>query len=419
MIKYENFIIESVFNELLLEANIVYKKDFLDTIRDLKYDSSNDDDDKISVVKICEFLLHIMGKDINISQNYIGLSDDVDKISFIPEEKKGNAVIKLLPDTVINGSNGELHSIQIEAKLPIEGMIFIQPENFEQNGIINSWKLVKTIVMSLIPNTLYEGYTLYYLQNNEDSTKFITTYKWGNSPIPFEYESNINNKLKIGRYVNRLLDLYLGSNPIERRRYTASDVEKFVNKFISSVKYQKSALDYFRIITGDEIKYWYLESNYATERGQLSQSCMRYTKCNDFFSIYIENIDVCQLLIFTDQNDKLLGRALLWKLVDGTNYMDRIYTSSDSYKGLFEQWGRENGYKKYYPNSNKLSVEVKPKDYGLYPYMDTFKYFKIYTISNDEYGLLTNDRSSIEKPYLQIDYTSGQAVRRFDGEFGD
>ena len=62
---------------------------------------------------------------------------------------------------------------------------------------------------------------------------------------------------------------------------------------------------------------------------------MKYYRCKDYFNIYIENPDVCQLLIFTDPNDKLLGRALLWKLEDGSNYMDRIYTNRDSYIELF------------------------------------------------------------------------------------
>ncbi len=83
--KYGNFILESVFNELLLEANITYRADFQDTINVMKGTSN-------SVDKICDFLLHIVGKDLNITQNYIGLSDEVDKISFIPEDKIGKPI---------------------------------------------------------------------------------------------------------------------------------------------------------------------------------------------------------------------------------------------------------------------------------------------------------------------------------------
>lgn len=405
--KYENFILESVFNELLLEANVTYKKEFTDTLNDMKTGFYN------PVEKICDFLLKISGKDLDITQNYIGLSDEIDKISFIPEDKIGKADIKLLPGTVVNGGDGQLHEIQKDAKLPLEGMLWMQPENFLENNIINSWKLIKTINMAIIPDTNFNQYTLYYLQNLEDPTKFTTTYKYSDNPLPFEYTLHNNNKIKIGRYINRLLDLSLGSDPIERRRYTASDVEKFVNKFMSLMEYQKNALDHFRIVTGDEeFKHWYLEDNYTGQTGQLGQSCMKYYRCKDYFNIYIENPDVCQLLIFTDPNDKLLGRALLWKLEDGSNYMDRIYTNRDSYIELFNDWGKENGYNKHYEknSSSKLSVKIKPKDYGLYPYMDTFKYFKV-----DE-GILTNQTDLIKKPYLELENTLGQALRRFDDE---
>ncbi len=407
--KYENFLLESVINELILEANVTLNRDFIEVLGDMET-GFND-----PVNKICEILLKIVksGRDLDINQNNIVLSNEVDKVTFIPEDKLENATIKLLPGTVVNGSGGELHPIQKEAKLPLEGMVFTQPENFLQNDIMNNWKLVKTINMAIVPDSNYNYYILYYLQNTDDTTKFVTTYSHRDDVTkPFKYvlpENNIG-KIKIGRYINRLLDLYLGDDPIERRRYTDSDVEKFVNKFISLMEYKQNALDHFRIIKGGEIKHWYLSNNYSGQTGQLGQSCMRYSMCQEFFDIYIDNPDVCQLLIFTDENDKLLGRALLWKLEDGSNYMDRIYTTRDSNIDLFTKWGKENGYTNHYERvSNKiLSVKIEPKDYTQYPFMDTFKYYK------PELGILSN--KELEKPYLELQESNGQALRRIEGE---
>lgn len=406
--KYENFLLESVINELILEANVSFNRDFVEVLADMET-GFND-----PVSKICEVLLKIVKseRDLDINQNNIGLSNEVDKISFIPEDKLDRATIKLVPGSVVNGGT-ELHSVQIEAKLPAEGMVLNQPETFLQNDIMNSWKLVKTINMALVPDSYYKQYTLYYLQNVDDPTKFVTTYKDTNSfGLPFEYvlPENTIGKIKIGRYINRLLDLYLGDDPIERRRYTASDVEKFVNKFISLMEYKHNALDYFRIITGGEIKHWYLFDNYSGKTGQLGQSCMRYDNCQEFFDIYSDNPNVCQLLIFVDMNDKLLGRALLWKLEDGSKFMDRIYTTRDSNIDLFVKWGKENGYTKHYErtSNNNLSVKVEPKDYAQYPFMDTFKYYK------PEDGILSNKQ--LEKPYLELQQSNGQALRRIDGE---
>jgi len=406
--KYENFLLESVINELILEANISFNRDFMEVLGDMET-GFND-----PVSKICEVLLKIVKseRDLNISQNNIGLSNEVDKVTFVPEDKLENATIRLLPGTVVNGG-GELHTIQKEAKLPEEGMVFIQPENFLENNIMNSWKLVKTINMATVPDSKFNYYILYYLQNVDDSTKFITTYKHRDRfTNPFEYilPENTIGKIKIGRYINRLLDLYLGDDPIERRRYTASDVEKFVNKFIGLMEYKQNALDYFRIITGGEIKHWYLSDNYSGQTGQLGQSCMRHKICQEFFDIYLDNPNVCQLLIFVDMNDKLLGRALLWKLEDGSKFMDRIYTTRDSNIDLFVKWGKENGYTKHYErtSNNNLSVKVEPKDYAQYPFMDTFKYYK------PEDGILSNKQ--LEKPYLELQQSNGQALRRIEGE---
>jgi hypothetical protein len=80
--------------------------------------------------------------------------------------------------------------------------------------------------------------------------------------------------------------------------------------------------------------------------------------------------------------------------------MDRIYTSKDSYDPLFLKWCTKNGYTKSIPNSSV--VNIKAKDYELYPYMDTFKYY------DAEEGKLSNS-SIFQKPYAQLDETDGEA----------
>ena len=188
--KYENFLLESVINELILEANVTLNRDFIEVLGDMET-GFND-----PVNKICEILLKIVksGRDLDINQNNIGLSNEVDKVTFIPEDKLENATIKLLPKnihghgTVVNGSGGELHPIQKEAKLPLEGMVFTQPENFLQNDIMNNWKLVKTINMAIVPDSNYNYYILYYLQNTDDRTKLETTYSHRDDVTkPFKY----------------------------------------------------------------------------------------------------------------------------------------------------------------------------------------------------------------------------------------
>ena len=60
----------------------------------------------------------------------------------------------------------------------------------------------------------------------------------------------------------------------------------------------------------------------------------------------MQSPEVCTLVIYKsdDDTDKILGRALLWKLRDGKRFMDRIYTANDSDVQLFKDYAKENGW---------------------------------------------------------------------------
>jgi len=403
--KFNNFIIESVISKLILEANVVYKKEFIDTLKDLQ--NSYD----YSVEKVANILLKMIGTDLDIIQNYIGLSDDVDKISFIPTNKVKFDKVKIIDGRVVDGGRPNIHQIILDAKIPTEGIVMFQPNEYLTNNIINDWNLVGTYDMdSDTIKTNFNGYILYHLQNNDDPTKFTVAYKSksdredGIEPIL----SSSTGKLKIGRYINRLLDLYFNTDKIERKVYSASDIEKFVNAFTSTMEFNINALNFFEVVKGEDIIKWYYNENYAARTGQLGQSCMQYDKCKEYFGIYEKNPDVCQLLILKDTTgQKIMGRALLWNTDNGDKYMDRVYTNKDSLLNLFDKWSEQNGYLKNFKNNQgNLKVKVRPMDYGQYPYMDTFKYYNI------EDGILTDNSNLIKRPYLILQNTNGDAERR-------
>jgi hypothetical protein len=396
--KYDKFIIESLITSMILEANIQYNDDFNTLLKSLREQSGSYDE---PVVMIATFLIGLVSSNIDISQNYIGLSDEVDKISFTPDNKINYNSISYRDSNVIRFEKSP-QDIILTAGIPIEGLIL--SDEINSNDIPNDWKLINTYDMNDINNNMYTDYTLYYLQSNTYPDKFIVCYstKGSLSPImPNIEEGAARGKLKIGRYVNRLLDLYfkdkIGKVAIgeysyksykDRGDYKASDIEKFVNAFISAMEFNKNAFNYLSVIKGEEVKKWYSSKNYLNDLGELGQSCMRYGRCQDYFDIYVENPDVCSLLILKDPNeDKIHGRALLWILSDGTKYMDRVYTNKNGLDGLFNKWSVENDYNLKYSNinSSEISVKVKAKDYVKYPYMDTFKYY------NKETSILSSD----------------------------
>ena len=202
------------------------------------------------------------------------------------------------------------------------------------------------------------------------------------------------NEVGLGRFVNKLFP----------GKYNSKQVEEFVNSFKASLE---KAGEYFDLVEGDDIDFWYKSENYKENSGTLGSSCMAQKR--NLFGIYTQNQDVCKLLILKE-DDKIIGRALVWKLnsikkgsevIEGSEYfMDRQYTIKDSDVQKFRNYAKEQGwfYKSYNNHHSlgtvtisgeeknvKMTIKVATKDYNRYPYMDTFKR---YDVNN---GVLHND----------------------------
>jgi hypothetical protein len=109
------------------------------------------------------------------------------------------------------------------------------------------------------------------------------------------------------------------------------------------------------------------------------------------FKIYSENKEKVKLLIYVDADDKVHGRALVWKVkkspCESKYFMDRIYTNRDSDVNRFKDFANNEGwfYKKKmnsHVDDNVLFVykgedvagEVKLKlegNFRSYPFIDT------------------------------------------------
>jgi hypothetical protein len=202
------------------------------------------------------------------------------------------------------------------------------------------------------------------------------------------------NEVGLGRFVNKLFP----------GKYNSKQVEEFVNSFKASLE---KAGEYFDLVEGDDIDFWYKSENYKENSGTLGSSCM--AQKSNLFGIYTQNQDVCKMLILKE-DDKIIGRALIWKLesirslgkpIEGVEYfMDRQYTIKESDVQKFRNYAKEQGwcyksYNNHHSYSNVtindevrnvgMTIKVKDKDYNRYPYMDTFKR---YDVNN---GILHND----------------------------
>jgi hypothetical protein len=218
------------------------------------------------------------------------------------------------------------------------------------------------------------------------------------------------NTTKVGRTWRQVLK----DNNIT---FSDSQIETFVNNYKNAYKklILKEQTDSFNIISGEDIRYWYYEGNYANGGGTLNNSCMRYKSCQKYLDIYVENPEVCQLLVLVE-DELLLGRALIWKLKSGEYYLDRIYTKNDSDEDRFldyfkEHFNSTNTYNGGFEDIDLLVVKIKKLEYNFYPYMDTFKYldpmiWELSTFNDEEHVFfeLTSTGGDYDSTGIWSDY---------------
>lgn len=174
-----------------------------------------------------------------------------------------------------------------------------------------------------------------------------------------------------------------------KREFKTRDWEIFSNLF----KAELCACANFQLVEGERIRELYLCDNYYQCDGTLGNSCMRYEEAQSYFDVYVDNAR----MLVTTKDDKLTGRALVWKVGDIT-LMDRIYTCFDYLENCFINYAKEQGW--WIRRSNSLlssgedQVWLSPKDnyaydhydefsikldtdYELFPYMDSFRYYDL------------------------------------------
>lgn len=225
------------------------------------------------------------------------------------------------------------------------------------------------------------------LTDSNDKVSFIQQNKlpddWDEDDNPDLPYSLPRNELKIGRAIKYLFDAYEMGKPSDK------EIEEFVNAFKAS---KIDTTREFKLVKGDDIAKYYHEDKYFNRTsGVLGGSCMS-DEGKKMFKIYTKNPKKVKLLILVDGDDKIHGRALVWKLdkypKGGSKYfMDRIYTNSDSDMIKFKKFAKEKGWMYKYRNNSHIDdnvifyyngdvvhgvVEVElDGDFKRYPFIDT------------------------------------------------
>jgi hypothetical protein len=382
---YFDFVNESQF-ELLLEANIQYLPRFKNILAKI--------DTKISTE-----LIKLIDTEVDINTNYIDIDDNKNFIKFVPDDR-----VKEL--TYIMSESDANHSLHYCVN---NYPRFYQMDNniLPTSGAICT--IVKTFKKGEIDN-LFTGSNRYYNYNLNDVNIFCHvkfTYmddgpEEGNAivlkstliPCLSDYKSM---EFKIGKFASSMLK----KAGVE---FTNVELEDFVNKYKAQIEIRQGLFDRFEIVKGEDIRRYYLHTNYNSQNGSLGNSCMKYRRCQSYLDIYVQNSNVSMLIL--NGTHGILGRAIMWVDTKDRKIMDRIYTNNSADEELFKEYAKKNEF--YYkasqdyvamgylmlnddvikdPDDITIMVQLDEKgvDYDYYPFMDTVKFMNI------ELGIISNN----------------------------
>lgn len=394
MLNFCNFISEKNL-ELLKESKISFSKNFLNVLRSI---------DSPLAKKISD----LNTKDVDIQYNFVDTTKDNDMVSFTPD-RKAQEILAGKSDLYKVINSGRYLTGSIKNQHIYDALNHIRTDNVYQPETETVGKILR--------ETLSPRGNIYCLfecvSTDDDNGKRTILNKEALEPYDESlikvWSSNRNN-IKIGRIIRAIVS----SSKIET---SDSEIEQFVNQYKSTIDVINDAFNRFEIVEAKDITFWYSHENYSNMRGTLGNSCMAHSP-GEYFHIYSKNPEVCKLVILYDdkgrvvdgkyKSDKIKGRALLWKVEDNSGssfeFMDRIYTNSDSDQDLFKQFAtRNNFWHKKVQNSDENFDMIKGQEVKkdpvivvnlkswteTFPYVDTLKFFNLYT------GELSNSPSQI------------------------
>lgn len=396
--KYNDFLFES----LILESIVVYSNKFKDILKEI--DSP-----------VAKAILDTETKDLDVANNYLDINDK-DTISFIADRRAKEILQQKDKFAVFNGGSGFLkHSAsnnEIFGLLEYEpvGEKTYHPQNGERGEVLKKAKSPRSeniYVKIQFPG----GLTVV----NENNLRYVDV-----NQLPFQQN---RQTIRTGRGVKALLSK-------SDFKFSDAEIEQFVNKYKSAWDTMNDIFRKFELVSGDDIASWYDYNKYAEQRGTMGSSCMKGVNSN-YFDIYAKNPDKCSLLILkSDDDQKIKGRALVWKLDNPqVTYVDRIYTNNDSDVELFKQYAYSKGWyhkpnqsssndysmvgKEGAKNEGHLVVNLKSLNdgnYDRYPYLDTLKYF------NTSTGKLTTEELRGYGDYITLEDTGGRWIENEDCE---
>jgi len=242
-----------------------------------------------------------------------------------------------------------------------------------------------------------ESDTIYFSNDNKFLDVDVKDFSWS---------SQQKDTIKIGRAVRKIFS----DKDIS---CTDRELDEFVNLYKAHF-IDKSKIHY-DIVTGEKIRYWYLDTNYnkLAVYSSLGKSCMAYLGTQPFLDLYVENPEVCSMAIMVDTENKLLARALIWKDIDGVYQIDRIYNTEHWNNASLSEWienwmHQQNKSFTHLDRTRNITVKLTKWKFKHYPYLDSMRYLnynKGLLFSNER---VSKDSNSEKSPVISLHSTSGE-----------
>lgn len=413
---YDDFLLESQMT-LILESAVRFTSDFKRILSKIES-------------PVAREIINLAWKDIPVTSNFFDISNTAEEITFIPD-KKAQAYTKLRGSLVTAKREDMTDKVKnIYNKLKIDDANYLDWEYLTQETpirITGKYKPTSDEVTSeggyFLSITEFVNDETYYKLQITDERSYYNGKEFflPESKLDFNIDTNellndlakLKQTIRIGRGVRALLKA-------AGKSFTDKEIEDFVARYKAAWQQDSNIENFIHLIEGDEIAYWYNVKNYrfADSKGTLGNSCMRRAPVS-FFDIYVDNPEVCKMLILKSKDDetKILARALVWTLSKPeVTFMDRVYYSDASEYEVFKKYAHDKGW--YYKSHNSSTehfillgkddtineickVSIKPHNYESYPYMDSLKFI------NCTRGFLTNDRDA--NVDYRLESTSGEA----------
>jgi len=306
-------------------------------------------------------------------------SRPVDGIREFTLEFETPLIVKIKDDNGNIIGNQETNTLKINSN-QIKTLIVIPPEfiDLHKTGFNMKYTTssifgeIMTDLRFPIRNNQYLDVSYFDIDHEKDDFVTYLPYnkiKQSQDSNENPYESKYRQSSKIGRIFKKLND-----------KLTDQQIENFVHEYKATWKIIKGDVgDKLKIVSGKEIPYWYLVDKYVPGNGTLNNSCMRYPSTQERVNFYSRFPEKISMAILLDDNDKLLARALIWKLdePEGVIFMDRIYFVKICHSKILENYAHKNNIKtktEGWNLRNKMTVNLSYNTGEPMPYLDSFRW---------------------------------------------